>query len=475
MSPEPAKTSESTAILVKPLAGEMLKQFRLEGLLGEGGMGLVYRAYDTRLHRPVAVKLLSTALTSDPQRKQRFLQEARAAARISHPAVAQIFDADEQDSSTFIVMELVEGKTVQQLIQNHELDLLGAIDVAISVAGGLAKAHSLGIVHRDIKPANVMRTAEGHVKILDFGLAKLLDVSTEFGPAGTQRLEPTQVAHTRTGIVMGTPAYMSPEQVRGMPVDLRSDIFALGVMLFEMVTGQSPFRRENFMAALYAAAFEETPPMNAIRPEVPDELQRIVAKCLKKNPEDRYPNAALLAQELRLLRRNTEAGLAPKTSWEQRFRDAWEEARHLSPSRAVWYGVGLVAVGLVLYWSVSHMTAGTVVVPGLALLFLFRYIRNQPQRMQEKFIRRVSKIPEVRVIVSREHQITVVIDHPVAQLYGRLNSHLRTCNRKLFFGPPMTLTILHDQTPEQNRAFLTSPGVHYVRDDAVKDQSAMSS
>src|SRR5215472_12587184 len=190
MSSDPNSASETTAILVKPLAGEMLKQFRLEGLLGEGGMGQVYRAYDTRLHRPVAVKLLPSALTSDSQRKQRFLQEALAAARISHPAVAQIFDADEQDGLTFIVMELVEGKTVQQLIQNQELDLLGAMDIAIQVADGLAKAHSLGIVHRDIKPANVMRTSDGHVKILDFGLAKLLDVTTQIGPAGTQRVEP---------------------------------------------------------------------------------------------------------------------------------------------------------------------------------------------------------------------------------------------------------------------------------------------
>src|SRR5512135_725561 len=136
-------------------AGHMLKHFRVEGLVGEGGMGLVYRAYDSRLHRPVAVKVLPQALTSDTERKQRFLQEARAAARISHPAVAQVFDADEENGVTFIVMELVEGKTVRQLIENRELDLLGAMDIAIQVADGLAKAHELGIVHRDVKPANV--------------------------------------------------------------------------------------------------------------------------------------------------------------------------------------------------------------------------------------------------------------------------------------------------------------------------------
>jgi hypothetical protein len=467
MSSDPNSASETTAIVVKPLAGETLKQFRLEGLLGEGGMGQVYRAYDARLHRPVAVKLLSSALTSDPQRKQRFLQEARAAARISHPAVAQIFDADEQDGLTFIVMELVEGKTVQQLIQNQELDLLGAMDIAIQVAAGLAKAHSLGIVHRDIKPANVMRTSDGHVKILDFGLAKLLDVTTQMGPAGTQCVEPPPIAHTRTGIVMGTPAYMSPEQVKGLPVDLRADIFALGVVLYEMATGHSPFQRQNFMAALHAAAFEETPPMNSIRPQVPDQLERIVERCLKKKPEDRYPNARLLVEDLRVLRRNTEAGFVQKTTWRQRLADVWEEVRHLTPSRAVWYGAGLVAVGFVLYWSVARVSGGTVVAPALAALFLFRFIRNQSQRLQEKFVRRASKIPEVRMVASREHQITVIVDQPVAQLYTRLNGHLRSCNRKLFFGPPMTLTILHEQTPEQTRTLLTSPGVHYVRDDVV--------
>src|SRR6185369_5405343 len=158
MKSEPNSAPETAATLPRLSAGQLLKQFRLEGVLGEGGMGLVYRAYDTRLHRPVAVKVLSSKLMSDPQQKQRFLQEARAAGRISHPAVAQIFDAGEQGDLTFMVMGLIEGKNVQQLIEGKELDLLGSMDIAIQVAEGLSKAHELGIVHRDIKPANVMRT-----------------------------------------------------------------------------------------------------------------------------------------------------------------------------------------------------------------------------------------------------------------------------------------------------------------------------
>ena len=199
-----------TQVVPEPvLAGGTLKQFRLENLIGQGGMGLVYRAHDTRLHRQVAVKILPSALTSDPERKQRFLQEARAAARISHPAIAQIFDADEQEGVTFIVMELVEGKTVRQLIDQGELDILSAIDIGVMVAGALAKAHELGIVHRDIKPANVMRTKDGHVKVLDFGLAKLLP-SAGPGPAGTRPAREVQNHDDAHGYYHGNPGLYEP-------------------------------------------------------------------------------------------------------------------------------------------------------------------------------------------------------------------------------------------------------------------------
>jgi len=451
-------------------ANQMLRQFRLEGQLGAGGMGVVHRAYDTRLHRPVAVKLLSPELTSDYARKQRFLQEARAAARISHPAVAQIFDADEDGGVTFIAMELVEGRTVGQLIESGELDLLGTIDIATQVAEGLAKAHELGIVHRDIKPANVMRTHEGHVKILDFGLAKLLDPEIGQGPGGTRQLDPAQMANTQPGIVMGTPAYMSPEQVRGLPVDFRTDIFAMGVLVFEMATGRSPFHRENYLDAFHAAAYEETPPMNSIRPNVSGDLQRIVSRCLQKRPEDRYPNARLLADELRRARRDTEAELAHKTSWQQRAADAWAELRNLPPSRYVWYALAAAALSFALYLSLARIGMGTAIFFGLAGFFLYRHFRNRPHRVQELFVRKASRIPEVRLIVFQQHQFSVVVDRSVAQLYGRLNSQLRTCNRKLYTGQPMTLSILYDLPPDQFHKMLASPGVQYVRADIVEDK-----
>jgi hypothetical protein len=449
-----------------PLTGQMLRHFRLEGLLGEGGMGRVYRAYDTRLHRPVAVKLLPAELISDPERRQRFLQEARTAARITHPAIAQIHSVEEEDGVTFLVMELVEGKTVRELIQNRELDLLGAIDIALHVAEGLAKAHELGIVHRDIKPANVMLTPEGHVKILDFGLAKLLDSGSGPGPGGTVRLDQAQAAHTQSGMVLGTPAYMSPEQVRGVPVDFRADLFSLGVLLFEMATGQSPFQRENYVDSLHAVAFDETPPMDSVRAHIPGELQRIVSRCLRKRPEDRYPNARLLAEDLRVLRRETEAGRVHQTSWQQRLAETWEQLRHQPPSRYVWFAAGVAGLGLALYLSRSGITPAWLFL-ALAGLYLYRHIRNGPHRVQELFVRRVSKIPEVRLIAFHDRQFTVVVDRPVAQLYGRISTHLRKCNRKLYFGQPMTVSILHDVSAEQIHNLLAGPGVQYVREDAI--------
>ncbi len=460
----------TSTVVVRPdlLTGRSLKHFQLEGLLGEGGMGVVYRAQDTQLHRPVAVKVLSSALTSDPQRKQRFLLEARAAARISHPAIAQIYFADEENEVTFIVMELVDGKTVRELVRNRELDLLGAIDIGVQVADGLAKAHDLGIVHRDIKPANVMLTRDGHVKILDFGLAKLLDLDSE-PPAGEAgRPDRSPMARTQSGVVLGTPAYMSPEQVRGVPVDFRADIFSLGVLLFEMACGRSPFQRDNFMDTLHAVAFDEPPRLNSLQPHIPDELQRIVSLCLKKRAEDRFANARLLADELKLLRRDTEAGLAPKTAWRQRFDEAWERLRHLTPSHYVWLGLGGVGLGLAVYFSLTQISTGSLILLAGVIFALYRHVRNRPHRVQELFVRRVSRIPEVRLIAFRDRQVTVVVDRPVAQLYSRINNQLRGCNRKLYFGEPLTVSILQEVSPDQMHKMLSSPGVHYVRESEVQ-------
>jgi hypothetical protein len=469
-----AESTSHSPTQVVPLgaSSRMLKQFRLEGLLGEGGMGLVYRAYDTRLHRPVAVKVLTADVTGDPERKQRFLQEAHAAARINHPAVAQIFDTDEDNGVTFIVMELVEGQTIRHLIQRGELDLMGTMEIGTQVARGLGKAHELGIIHRDIKPANIMRTPDGHVKILDFGLAKLVS------PAATQaRTEPPpphalDEARTRSGIVMGTPAYMSPEQIQGHAVDARTDIFALGVVLFEMATGQSPFQRENFREALHAAAYEETAPMNSLRPHIPNDLQRVISRCLKKQPEERYQSARLVADDLERIRRQTETTLAQGTTWRQRLSEAWDQLRQEPPARLAWYGAAAVALALVLYLAITGVGAGKAIPFALVGLFLYRRFRNMPHRLQQSFVRRAAKLPEVRLVVFQATHFTVVVDRPVAQLYGRLNRELQACNRKQFFGQPLTLSIRHDLTAEQLAQMLSGPGVQYVRPDALDGPSS---
>ncbi len=249
-----------------------IRHYEVEEPLGKGGMGVVYRAKDTRLGRPVALKLLPAEFTRDPDRKARFIQEARAAAAVNHPAIAQIYDVDEDESGVFIAMELVPGKTVKALIQGRELDLLGALEVGLQVAGGLHKAHEAGIVHRDIKPENVIVTPDGHAKILDFGLAKLMEPQSG-SPDEISHME--TLAKTQAGMVLGTLRYMSPEQARGQVVDHRSDIFYFGVLLYEMVTGQLPFSGSTPLDTLHAIAFEETRPVSQLRANLPPSLQRV--------------------------------------------------------------------------------------------------------------------------------------------------------------------------------------------------------
>src|SRR6266487_3606555 len=329
--------SRAKTVVLHPLVGQTLDQYRVEGVLGQGGMGVVYRAHDLKLQRPVALKVLPAELTGDPERRKRFLLEARAAARINHPAIAQVYDVDEHDGTIFIAMELVEGKTVQDVIGGRELDLLGAIDITLQVASGLAKAHDAGIVHRDIKPANVIQTPDGHVKILDFGLAKLLDAdaTTSTFAGGIQNL--STLTQTQVGIVKGTPAYMSPEQIKCEAVDARSDLFSLGVMLFEMATGEVPFQRKTPTEIMHAIAFAKTPAMHSFRPNMPGDFQRIVSRCLEKSPADRYPDARSLIEDLRTLRRKMESGGALPLSLKERIQGAFRRLGDVKPSEYAWW------------------------------------------------------------------------------------------------------------------------------------------
>lgn len=461
--------AQTHSLPLHPLIGQTLKHYRFDSLLGQGGMGVVYRCLDTRLDRPVAVKVLSPDLTADADRRKRFLREARAAARISHPSIAQVYDVDEYEGTTFIAMELVEGRTVRELIRNKELDLLGAIDIAIQVADGLARAHETGIIHRDIKPANVMFTRDGHIKILDFGLAKLIDPSDTAMASGTAPADAVTVTQTRVGAVMGTAAYMSPEQVKALPVDARSDLFSLGVMLFEMVTWELPFQRSTMMETMQAVAFDETPSVHSIRPHLPVDLQRVLSMCLRKRPEDRYPDARALVQELRILRRDTESGQARGRSWRERMADVADRFTHLKPAQYAWLALGGLAVATVTYLLLADVGLGGLIAFTVVSLLLYRHVRNRPQRMLELFVRKVARVPEVRLIVCQDRHLTVAVDRAVAQLYGRINSQLNQCNRKIFFGQPLTVSIRHDLAPAEIRQLLAGHGVQYVRDDVTRE------
>ena len=455
-------------LVLPPSIGRTLKHYRLDGVIGQGGMGVVYRAHDLKLQRPVAIKLLPAALTADVERRKRFLLEARTAARITHPAIAQVFDVDEHDGTIFIAMELIEGKTIRELIANHQLDLLGAIEVALQVSAGLVKAHESGIIHRDIKPANVIQTPEGHVKILDFGLAKLLEMDGGTSPftGGMQNL--STLTQTQIGTLKGTPAYMSPEQIKGEAIDARSDLFSLGVMLFEMTTGVTPFQRATPTAMMQAIAFDKTPTMHSLQPNLPVDIQRIVARCLKKSPADRYPDARALLEDLRALRRKIELGQARPPSLKERMAETVGQLMNLRPSEYAWLVGGALALAFVFYLLLARSGVAFPIPLVVLCLLIYRRIRHQPQRMVETFVRKVSLLPEVCFITCQDRQIVVSVDRAAGQLYARINRDLSTCNRKLFFGEPMSVVIRADLTAEETRHRLSAPGVQYVRENALQ-------
>jgi len=292
--------------------GKKLGRYEVRSKLGEGGMGAVYLAHDVGLDRKVALKILPPNLAAKKDRMERFVREAKAAAALNHPNIAHIYEIGESDGINFIAMEYVDGETLRQVIHGRQTDLKKLLRHMQKVAEGLSKAHANGIVHRDLKPDNIMITHDGFAKILDFGLAKLIEpqLADPAKGGGQEQITAIMPQQSIPGVVMGTPGYMSPEQAMGnvREIDQRSDIFSFGCILFEVATKQKPFAAENMVKSLHRIIYEAAPPIRDLNPAAPAELQRIVRRCLAKDPDDRYQTIKDVAIELRELRSELESG-----------------------------------------------------------------------------------------------------------------------------------------------------------------------
>ena len=287
---------------------QTLLHYRILEKIGEGGMGVVYKALDTHLDRPVAIKVLPPDKVQDADRRQRFVQEAKAASALHHPNIIVVHDITEDRGLNFMVMEYVDGSTLDRLIGRKGLKLNEALGYAVQIADGLAKAHAAGIVHRDLKPTNVMVTSEGRVKILDFGLAKLMDEGEADALGPTRTLDRFEKPRTEEGYIVGTAAYMSPEQAEGKKVDARTDIFSFGALLYEMLTGQKAFSRETRMSTLAAILREEPKAASQINDALPPDIEPILARCLRKDPQRRWQNMSDLKVVLLDMKEDSESG-----------------------------------------------------------------------------------------------------------------------------------------------------------------------
>jgi Tol biopolymer transport system component/serine/threonine protein kinase len=335
------------------MVGKVLAQYQISEKLGEGGMGVVWKARDTHLDRFVALKTLSAEKLADPERKRRFVQEAKAASALNHPNIVHIYDIAEADGVQFIAMEYVAGKTLDQLIGRKGLRLNEVLKYAVQIADALAKSHSAGIIHRDLKPSNIMVTENGLVKVLDFGLAKLAETATgEFGETATVRAP--DAPSTEEGTVVGTTAYMSPEQAEGKKVDARSDIFSFGSVLYEMVTGRRAFHGDSKLSTLSAILKDEPKPVSSITPDVPRDLEKIITRCLRKDPERRFQHMDDLKVALLDLKEESESGkLSAVSAIRRRSLLPWLAATAVLL-------LAVVGVGLWLQRPASHAVPKTV-------------------------------------------------------------------------------------------------------------------
>jgi serine/threonine protein kinase len=334
--------------------GTRLAHYEIAGLIGSGGMGQVYRAHDTKLQRDVALKVLPPDVAADPERRQRFEREARAVAALNHPNIVTIHSVDEADSRLFLTMELVSGQPLSEMIGRNGLPIEKLLTIAVPLADAVSAAHARGITHRDLKPANVMVTSDGQVKVLDFGLAKLIDAGSAADRTATEA--PDLI--TGQGRILGTIAYMSPEQAEGKPLDGRSDIFSLGVMLYEMATGVRPFKGDTSLSTL-TAIMRDTPKLvTDVNPAIPKELGRVIRRALAKDPDRRQQTGKDLRNELDEIRQELESGELSESSSRAAIHAA------ASPPRTSWAAIAgalaiIIAVGAGIIWSRRESTSTT--------------------------------------------------------------------------------------------------------------------
>ena len=433
--------------------GATIGHYEVLAKLGQGGMGVVYKARDTRLDRPVALKVLPAELMRDEERRRRFVQEAKAASAVNHPAIAQVYGIEVEGDASFIVMEYIDGSNVRHLVERGELDVLSAVEIGIQVGSALARAHEAGIVHLDIKSDNIMVTRDGHPKVLDFGLAKLVDLGGDGSGAEATMLM------TQVGAVMGTASYMSPEQARGLPADQRSDIFSFGIVLYEMATGKLPFEGKSALDTMHAIAFEKTRPMSVLRAGLPFSLQKVVDHCLEKEPSQRYPQMAAVVQDLQAVKRELDSGVTRSAPLLQRFRP---RASGLRPKGMLYIAIwGLILLSLMMTVLLREGIGPTV--PFWVVgAFVTGHFLTRRTRILRKFAKKVGKETAVVLVSATENNILVLVEDAPAKTFLKINSLFASANEALYSGSNFGIEIRDGATPEERKELLTRPGLLYV-------------
>ena len=400
------------------MIGRTLSHYQIIDEISRGGMGVVYRALDLRLNREVALKVLPEDLVNDPARRQRLMQEARAASALEHPHIAVIHAVEEAEGVTFIAMELIRGDKLSDVIHRERMPARRALDLAVEVAEGLVRAHEKHIVHRDLKPANVMVTDAGHAKIIDFGLAKL--VAPIDGNAATATALGGQ---TDPGIILGTVAYMSPEQARGVNVDHRSDIFSFGIVLYEMLTGHPPFQGRSSIDTLNAILNQPAPhlpTLAGVPAEASADIQRLIEKCVAKDPDDRYQGMKDVVVDLRVARRHLESSSIPAVT------TAPGRATAGLPGRWTMMGAAVVVVAAVaasvLLWrsrsAPAPVAASPDAKPSIAVLYFDNNTGNASldwmrKGLTDMMVTDLSQSPDIEVLgTDRLQQILQDLHHP---------------------------------------------------------------